>query len=300
MLEDALLLLSDINASGLNTRELKNMYELALQKFGSKDYKGVIEIYEDILESKEAALKAQKLIKEVEEKIADAEYRGLETPMTGRLVFLSKAALSREEFSTALKRANDALVTFALETVGKFNFWAFVRNNWIQILIGMIVFAMVAIFVTLRLKLSLINYNLKKLKKEEQVLIGLVKRVQKECFEEGKLSMDEYAESMMQYEKRLSDIIKKNIEYGSKKSNLLKLFKGEIKKLETEKKRLVELIKETQRLYLDEHKLETKIYQNRINSYSERLVEVEERIATLEAKKAMKKAYKKKGKGKRR
>lgn len=49
------------------------------------------------------------------------------------------------------------------------------------------------------------------------------------------------------------------------------------------------MIKKTQKLYLKSGKMETRIYENRMQSYSERLAEIEEKIANVEAEKAIKK-----------
>ena len=46
------------------------------------------------------------------------------------MLLLSQAALTRGDFATALSRAEDARVTYALETVGRFNLAAYVLNNW--------------------------------------------------------------------------------------------------------------------------------------------------------------------------
>jgi len=109
-----------------------------------------------------------------------------------------------------------------------------------------------------------------------------MKEVQRECFELKKLSMEEYIESMKHYEKRLSKVISDTIKYQTAKENLLK-FKGRKRALREERERLLNLIKNTQKLYLEKGKLETRIYVNRLKSYARRFAEVEEKLVSLEA-----------------
>jgi len=118
----------------------------------------------------------------------------------------------------------------------------------------------------------------------------LIKEVQRECFERGKLSMKEYMETLIQYEKRFNQVIQETIKLETKKTYLFKPFKKEDERLLEERKKLLNLIKETQRLYLEAGKLESRIYENRMKSYAERLAEIEEKLATLEAKKVVKKS----------
>lgn len=279
----------EMNQSGIRISGVMELYREALKKFDEKDYRALMEICEEIKKRKEKAFKTLNLIKEIEEKIKEAERNGLKVPKTGRLLLLAKAAFEREDFSTALERAEDSRVTYALETVGKFNVLAYVRNNWKKVSGFTIISIIVSYLVILYIRLNLINMELKGLRKEEKVVLGLIKEVQKECFEEGKMSMEEYTQALMHYEKRLSDIVKRAIELGTKKEHLFRFFKKERDRLLAERKKLLNLMKETQRLYLEKGKIETRIYQNKMRSFAERLAEIDERLATLDVKEELKK-----------
>ena len=133
-----------------------------------------------------------------------------------------------------------------------------------------------------------ITYRLGSYRKEEDILLGLMKTVQRECFDEKKMSMAEYSEAMLQYERNLNVVVKKTVELESKKANLLKFGRDEAR-LKHESKRLFELIKETQKRYMDREDLETRGYEDKMKSFTSRLGEVEEQLATIEAQKAIKK-----------
>jgi hypothetical protein len=113
-----------------------------------------------------------------------------------------------------------------------------------------------------------------------------MKVIQRECFENNKMSMEEYGQAMSQYETKLSMTIEDKIETETKIANILKV-KGKKIALEEEKKRLLELIKKVQDEYLNKGKLETRIYENMIKSYTSRLSEIQEKIAFFDARDAL-------------
>ena len=80
------------------------------------------------------------------------------------------------------------------------------------------------------------------------------------------------------------------IKYQSIRSHIFK-FKGERNRLLEERKRIVNLIKKTQQLYLGSGKIESMVYRNAMKSYTTRFAEIEERLSTLEAEEALKKTY---------
>jgi len=291
-LNKSIELAKEINESGISAEDINLLLSQAMKSLENKDYEKVKSIYERIKESKEKIFSILSLTKEVEEKIEEALHNGIDVPKTMRLVLLSKAALERGDYDTALKRIEDAKLTYALETVGKFNVVVFAKNNWPKLALSTIALSLFSYFAYLVIKFHLITKKLNMLREEEEVLLGLIKEAQRDCFERKKLSMKEYIESLMQYEKRLTKVVQKMVELETKKAHLFKIFIGEEKRLINERKKLINLIKEAQHLYLQTKKLDTRIYENRVKSYVARLAEIEERLAGIEAKKAIKPRFK--------
>ena len=289
-LNESVKLIEEMKNYELNTKEVENLLSKARDNFNNKNYEEVKILYESIKEKKEEAFETLSLLEDLKKMLKEAEYKGLEVPKTGRLILLSKAALDRGDYELALKRADDARTTYALETLGKFNFRAFIGNNWPEVSVAIIGLSISLCFAIFSIRFNFINERLKELKEEEGILLDLIKEVQRECFERGKLSMKEYMETLIQYEKRFNQVIQETIKLETKKTYLFKPFKKEDERLLEERKKLLNLIKETQRLYLEAGKLESRIYENRMKSYAERLAEIEEKLATLEAKKVVKKS----------
>jgi len=116
----------------------------------------------------------------------------------------------------------------------------------------------------------------------------LMKVVQRDCFEEAKMSMEEYEEAMAQYESRLNHVVQEKITAETQLANLAKIRGGKEKALKVESDRLKELIKAAQKNYFEKAGMETRVYEDMLRSYSSRLSEIEESLATLEAQEAIK------------
>ena len=106
------------------------------------------------------------------------------------------------------------------------------------------------------------------------------------------MSMDEYQTALEQYQKRQSNLTEELIEQETKRVNALR-FTREERRLDEEKTRVIDLIKEIQNDYMKEQKVETKSYELKLESYHKRLTHIDEKLALLEAKKAFKRGINK-------
>ncbi|MFW5977579.1 MAG: hypothetical protein ACOCQQ_03640, partial [Candidatus Nanoarchaeia archaeon] len=174
-------------------------------------------------------------------------------------------------------------------TVGAFNLGRFVVNNWWQVSLAVVLLLIIAHFILLFGKFAYYSYHLRSGVHEKEILLGLMKEVQKDCFSRGKLSMEEYSQSISGYEKRLNEVVSSLIMYANKKHNLFRFWISKTNRLLAEKTQLLRLIKDNQRLYLKDNALETRVYNNRMKSYSSRLGEIEEQLAFIEAQRSLKK-----------
>ena len=203
------------------------------------------------------------------------------------LLSTAKASFELGDFKNALQHAKEAELTFLIETKGYFNFAYFIRSNLANILIGSAAAVMLSIFLFFYGEYAYTNYELGRFAREESILIGLMKTVQRECFEEKKMSMREYGIAIMQYEQRLNTVVQKLVEMESKKVNLLKVGTEE-ERLKQEDERLMQMIKDTQKKYIEKGDLETRVYEDKMKSFTTRLGVIQEKLALLKAQKAIK------------
>ncbi|MCK5023781.1 MAG: hypothetical protein KAS04_06400, partial [Candidatus Aenigmarchaeota archaeon] len=289
-LNESIEMLEEMIRDGFNVEKIKLIVEQAQQNMENKNYDNNKILNEIIKDSRNQAVGAKTLISEIEEKIKEAEYNGLETKKTARLILLAKAALEREDYETAFRRADEAKLTYAIETVGGFNVLYFLRNSWKEVL-SLTIFLLISIyFASLTFRYNIYKRKIRSLKNEENIIIGLIRQIQKDCFERNKMSMKEYMESLLQYENRMSKIVQDLIKYEICLINTFKILKGEKKRLVDEKEKIHKEIEKNQREYLGEGKIEVRIYQGRMKSYATRYAEIEERLAEIEATEAMKRS----------
>jgi len=288
-IEKSKCILNEMMESDMIVTDIQSLFNSSITEFNKRNYETVQELYQKIEKIYQNAIEAKNIIKELEEKINVANYKlGLNTDKTKRILNLAKLAFTRGDYSKAIERLNEAKLTFALETKGEYNIPFLIITYWYYTLAIIVTIIITGFLLYKQMRLFYINHKLKTLNHEQNVLLGLMKVVQRDAFERKAMSMNEYIEAMFEYEKRLNKVVKDIIKYESEKAHLFKL-SGKYRALQSERKRLLDLIKKTQKEFLTKGKYETRIYKNKMKSYSERFSEIEEQLASLEARRAIKK-----------
>ncbi|MFO7872275.1 MAG: NosD domain-containing protein [Candidatus Undinarchaeales archaeon] len=279
--------ISEMQEGGFKIKDMPELLEEAKALMEEHDYDAVQAKYEQAKAFRDAAFTSEDKIAELEDKIEQASYEGVNTPRTEKTLNLAKAAFLRGDYNSALERIEEAEYLFVVETKGEFNLFRFILINWKQVLLGSILASITAFGIYWKGKLMYIDHKLDTLREDQKTIVGLMQEVQKETFKRKTMSMNDYKTSMNQYEEQLAGAVQKSIAYESERIAHKSLFKAE-NRAEIERKRLMQLIKETQNAYLKENKIETRAYKHRINTLRKRLSEVEEELAVQEAGKAIK------------
>ncbi len=237
-----------------------------------------------------AAFTAQERLGILKQKLDSASSEDMKTPQTMRLYSLASSAFERGDYANAMLRISDAELTYALETAQGFSLYSFVRKYAVQIAAGMMMLGIVSLIIYVDLRFWTMDSELSQLSNEENIVLGLIKEAQREYFEHGKMSTDEYYASAEQYDARLGKIVQRKVELETIKENYFSL-RGRGGRLLAEKKRLETLIAELQSAYLEQGKMETRVYENRMKSYVSRLSEIEESMAVAEAQATLRKSH---------
>ncbi|MCK9570466.1 hypothetical protein M0R72_16075 [Candidatus Pacearchaeota archaeon] len=270
------------------TEELDSKMNETEECLSNFSYELLVENYNFLKSLMNSALNAKQIIEEISSLINIAIEKGIDVSGSNRLVQTAILALNRGEYEEALSRANEAKTTYALEVKGEFgNLSYYLKNNYREISLG-VVLLFISGFAFYKFgKLNYIKTKIKDLKKEEKILEDLIRLVQKETFIKKQMSIEEYHETLIHYENRMVQIIKKIIRLENQKYFLLK-FVPAIKKLSVERGKILGLIKELQRDYMEKKEIETNTYDLRLKSYNKRIGEIDSEIANYEAKKAKK------------
>ncbi|MEM4181920.1 MAG: LamG-like jellyroll fold domain-containing protein [Candidatus Pacearchaeota archaeon] len=286
LLEEANKFIEEMNKSNLYLREVLSLLEEMKKNLEETKFSSLKRNYEELKLIYESALEALKLKQELELLIKEAKNNGIKVMETEKTFFLAEAAFNRGAFKEASEKFKQAKLTYAVETKGEFNLYYYVKNNPLRSASILASFLVLSYSAGLLTKRALLKRKLKLLKQEELLLLELMKTVQRECFELGHMSIDEYQTAMAQYEERLGQCVEEEIRAETSLAHLGKI-KGKKKALNQEKERLTELIKKTQEKYLVKGEMDTRVYYSMIKSYSRRLTQVEEELASIELKEWM-------------
>ena len=286
MVNSSLDYLSEMQSRGLNIEDMTKFVKEIETSFNDFEFSDVKSKFEAIEQYYEAALGSQDLLEDLTTKINNAANNGIDVIESRKLLYLAETAFNRGDYVLAYERLQEAQLTYALEVKGEFNLIYSVKNNPVQSLGIILLASAIGLTGSLLIRLKLYKRKFVLLTEEEKLLLELMKVVQRECFENKHMSMEEYGEAMAQYEKRLSETVEDKIRVETRIANLMKLRSKKHALLE-ERKRLTSLIRELQNDYLNKGKIETRVYENMVRSYTTRLSSVEEEITFIEAQKVL-------------
>ncbi|MCF7900554.1 hypothetical protein K9K77_03525 [Candidatus Babeliales bacterium] len=287
MLNESRELITQLNKANLSSDYLNKLLNESETEMNTFNLEVVRNNYNIIKEQVNYALDSMKTINELDSLIKSAEKKGIDVSESTKLLKLAKLSIERSEFEQAYSRVKDSQLTYALEVKGEFGKLSYYLKEYPgEIALGAM-FLVIFSFGSYKInRLRQVKKRLKELKDEEKILNELIKVVQKECFKDKKMSMNEYETAMQEYNKKLSKVIEEMIEMETKRVHMLR-FTSKSKMLKFEKEKIITLIKELQEDYMKKKKLETITFELKIGSFNKRLGEIEEKLATLEAEKTV-------------
>ena len=289
LLDDSDELLKEFSEAGLSFDYLNELFEEAELAMEIFEYETVRDNAREIKSQVRAAIEAKDAIEELEGLIEIAKEKGIGIGASERLLKLAKLSLERKEFLEAYDRVADAQSAYAFEVKGELAKIGYYLKAYPERISLGAFFLMLFSFGSYRVgKLHLIKKRIKALKSEEKLINQLIGVVQKECFKENKMSMDEYETAIEEYQKRLAKITGNLISLENQRIHALR-FTGASKKLKRERDNILKLITVVQTDYLKKRTMEPQTYNLKLKSYNKRLGEIDEMIATIEAKKFFKK-----------
>ena len=164
---------------------------------------------------------------------------------SSRLYTLANLAFERGDYASAQKLANDAELTYQLETVQGFSLEAFIAKYGTTVLAALFAIMLLSGITFMGVRYYLLGQELSQLTNEEAIVVGLTKETQKDYFENGKMSTAEYALSVQQYDDRLGKIMQRKVELETLRNNYFN-FGRRKDTLRMEKARLEQLMQALQ------------------------------------------------------
>ena len=285
-LNESAKFLREMISFNMSTKEISILIEQEKKAFVAISFTELKAIHEKIKLIYTNAMGSKAIMDELSAGIIASEKQGITVSESKKLLYLGQIAFNRGDYALAIQRLQQAKLVYALEIKGEFNLFYTIKNKPLQSLGVILLLGFFGVGSTLLIRYRLYKNKLKILGEEELLLLELMKMIQRQCFEENRMSMEEYNSAMNQYENKLSETVADKIRIETKLANMFKL-KGKKMALDNERKILLTLIMKIQDDYMNKKQMETRIYENMLKSYSGRLSEVDEQLAFLEAQDAV-------------
>jgi hypothetical protein len=259
--------------------------------FANGDYILAASLANSIIDVKSLAFSVHSMLLDLKNNIDQASSRGLDVSLTEHQYDLALASFNREDYVRAEQIVKDATLTYAVEIQGKVNVVKFITNNWLYILILIVLSWYFGGFGYRKIELYLIDKRLVSLNNEESIIEKLRSEAEKDYFLTKKLSKDVYFKHMHEHEKRLGEIVKSR-QFLASRVSLLTDVQLRIKQLEGERKVFEGKIKTLQKSYFKDKSIPRSKYDIQLKNYRRRRIGIRQEMDVLKSKLKEPKRYK--------
>ena len=284
LLKEAESALEEMKKAGFPTDQLSGLLADAKKALEQRDFSKVWELSKEIESMKKNALEASDLIESLKNDIASLSLTGSPDSLekTEELLRLAEAAFEREDYTSALQRAREAMLGLAAES-SIFNPVLFLLTYWWAIIIAMFLASATGVVGYRAHTKATISERIRRLEKEEQTLKELLKETQRDYLEKGKLGYAAYHSVLSDYQKRLAKIKKERTTLRHKRVRLLKPNQV-LKDLDRESNEVMSSLKQAQEDYLEKGKTSRDEYKGIEKELNGRIAEIEGERMVIESK----------------
>ncbi|MFA4982929.1 MAG: hypothetical protein WC588_01805, partial [Candidatus Micrarchaeia archaeon] len=288
LIDEAYSLRQQLEDAGAYQGTVINYFEDAVHSFESDRFGDLKLDVEKMREIRRDAFVAKGRLDSLKDRLDRAKAEDFKLSQSMRLYTLAASAYERGDYVNAMLRVGEAELTFELETRQEFSLTAFLNRYAMHIISGTLLFIFVSGILFVDVRFWMMDNEISQLSREEEIVVKLIRESQEDYFGKGKLSTAEYTAAITQYDARLSKMVHRKVQLETMKKDYFN-FSGRAARMRAEKARLEEMMRALQKTYLEDGKLETRAYENRMKSYVGRLSEVEEGIAVEEAQERLRK-----------
>jgi hypothetical protein len=205
--------ISDMQAQDLNTKLSEDALREAQASFKSKEYTHVLELAQLVSFIKQETTDFPDKIGLLEQAEDNLEGRGVDTTEGNDLLQQARLAFTQEQFDDArslLARAADVLETSRIEFERRKTI-AFLSKNillryWVPILISVVVISLLVRPAARRIRRKQLQKRFDGLRTELTQTQALIKKLQKQCFIDQKMTTTTYKRKAAAYEERVAEI----------------------------------------------------------------------------------------------
>jgi hypothetical protein len=278
-------IISDLRNRGFFVGTLVSKFKQAELYYNGEKIEDAKALLLEIESAQKIAYLVESKIEKLQKEILKVRPFLIETPETERLMISAANALTRGDFDAAKQLIDEAEIVFALETKGELSIEYYLKEYWYHLILIFVIMALVISISSVLIYRRRLLRKLSLLKKEEGIFIHLIRDAQEKCFNENKMSVDEYKSLVEHLEKRLNNNLQSQISIGYK----LRYFKNTRKALVEEKKELLQKMQELQQNYFYKNELTSWAYSAKFKNLIKRIGEIEADLAKIDFKRELKK-----------
>ncbi|MFH2028356.1 MAG: hypothetical protein ABIJ08_04420 [Nanoarchaeota archaeon] len=214
----AILLVQARKISDLEQRKKAiDLLTAAQAKSGKVDYDAVLTHTKNINDRRLKAYEISDFIKITELRISDIESTGLDLSLVSLLLSDAKKEFDGERYNEAISMLQqiepkivdiqaDNTLAKTIYRMGRENTLNFIMDNYIAIIISLVIFTAIFLFSYNRFMIFKLNTKIDDMKMEHKVLKDLIKRAQMDYYSEGKITKKTYETKLAKHKDRILQI----------------------------------------------------------------------------------------------
>ncbi|HLC50104.1 MAG TPA: hypothetical protein VJI97_01630, partial [Candidatus Nanoarchaeia archaeon] len=273
---------SALNENGISLSFFDGLLSEAQEAMNAGNYEKAKELTDRISLLKDKAIQVNSLIGEAQSRIKSSLDKGFDVYEAQQFLSLAVSSFNEGNFDDAEELVKKALLSEGIASgYGESSMiriaLTFFQSNWQFILLSALIISAGGIFLRKSFWISSINERIKTLDKEEEIVMGMIRKAQEEYFKEKIIGERVYKKAMSQYTKRLTQVHKSRIRLTSRKITLLKKT-NDYEALQKEKISLNSLMKEVQSKYFVSKIMDKDTYKSILGEYSLRESDIDKML----------------------
>lgn len=266
--------------AGFSGDEFRGMVERLDSLVEDWDYDAAQGLAGEMISTSGLAFKVKSMLEGIGPGLEDARTYGLAVTESEKLYGLAMTAFQRGDYGRAEERANNAMLSFSMETYGMLPLLMLAHAYWWLIAGLGFGFGVGTLALRRRAAIEILKRKITELEFEGRAIEGLIIRLQRDYFgEEPRIGKASYSKAMQEYESRLAEIRRIRARLKARTGT-----RGLVNMLKRERDDIIGFMKEAQARHFERGDMSRGLYRATMTKMREELGDVEKGIDMLSRK----------------
>lgn len=285
LLEQSRKLVQRMQQKGLPLNKANTLYEQIENDYTTLQWAQLQTHTEELQQLATNAITTIDTLTELYHETSKAKKQRLNVTSTELTQEFARAAMLREDFTTARARVEEARLISFLETKGAIDILGFIEYYWWAMILTILTLSATSYVTYRKIFIMTIHKRIKNIITEELSINNRIKELQEATFKHRTITTETYHKTMYEYETRRENLKRLLAKLKTKRLAFTPP-EEHLKKLQHEKNAILNMMKQTQEHYFVTQTLSKKAYDNRIQGYQQQLSDIEEDIIMTQTKHA--------------